>query len=157
MARPILIPGVLPGLCAAMLAFPQSAAADATLTPLPDSPPGSVFVKSPSGETKCAIAVAPHLPVLCGLNRSFPVPDWVDCRPLQAVDVAVSPNGDLEYGCGGNGFGLNADPAWFQELVFGTAYEASGWSITPINDGITFTNSTTGHGMTFTPRAVTAF
>ena len=157
MARSILIPGVLSGLCAAMLAFAQSAAADVTLTPLPDSPQGSVFVKSPSGEAKCAIPVGPHLHVLCGLNRSFPVPDWVDCRPLQAVDVVLSPNGDLKYGCGGNGFGLNADPAWFQELAFGTAYEANGWSMTPINDGITFTNSATGHGMTFTPRAVTAF
>ncbi len=114
-------------------------------------------MKSPSGEAKCAVVVDPHPHVLCSLNRSFPIPDGVDCGPLPVVDVALSPNGDLEYGCGGNGYGLNADPAWFQQLEIGTVYEANGWSITPINDGITFTNNATGRGMTFTPRAVQVF
>ncbi len=162
--RPIPIPGVVV-LCAAMLAFPPKAVADTTLTPRPDSPAGSVFVKSPSGEAKCVItvddpyltAVDPDFRVMCALNPSFPVPDWVNCDPLPAVDVVVNPDGELEYGCGGNGFGLNADPAWFQTLEFGTTYAASGWSFTPINTGLTFTNSATGHGMTFTPQGVNAF
>lgn len=157
MASPVLIPGVVAGLCAAMIAFPQGAAADTTLTPLPDSPRGDVLVKSPSGDAKCVVKVDLHPHVMCSLNRSFPIPDGVDCSPLPVVDVVFSSDGELEYGCGGNGYGLNADPAWFQQLEFGTAYEASGWSITPTDDGITFINGATGRGMTFTPRAVNTF
>ena len=143
-----------------MLAFPQSAAADTTLTPLPGTDSqGPVWVKYPRylGETQCGI----YLGVSCGLNPSYLVPNNVDtCVPgwgWRATHVGVGPDGDLKYSCGGNGFGMNIDPAWLQELNFGTTYESNGWSITPIDDGITFTNSATGHGMTYTTRWVNAF
>lgn len=158
MGRSILIPGVV-ALCATVLAFPQSAAADTTLTPLPDTDP-VVYVKYPRalGKTQCGIFSG----VVCGLNNSYPVTDWVDACPAwmfprRATHVSVGTDGDLEYSCGGNGYGLNIDPAWLQELDFGATYEAKGWSITPIDDGITFTNTATGHGMTYTTQGVNAF
>ena len=145
-------------LCAVGLALPQSAAADTTLTPLPGTDP-VVYVKYPRslGKTQCAIYVG----VTCGLNKSYPVPNNVStCHPsfdIHATHVGVGPDGDLEYSCGTNGYGLNIDPAWFQELDFGTTYQFNGWSITPIDDGITFTNNATSQGMTYTTRGVNAF
>lgn len=158
-ARSILITGVLV-LCAVAIVFPQSAAADTTLAPLPGTDPqGPVFVKYPRslGKTQCLIFTG----VLCGLNQSYPVPNNVDaCVPgwgWHATHVSVGPDGDLEYSCGGNGFGLNIDPAWLQQLDFGVTYQFNGWTITPIDGGITFTNNATGHGMTYTTRGVNAY
>ena len=158
-ARCTLIPVVV-GLCAATFVFPQSAAADPTLTPLPGAPTGAVLVNYPYalGETECSISLRS---AVCGLNLSYPVPDWGDsCDPSflwRATHVRVSLDGELGYSCGGNGFGLNSDPSWFQELDLGTTYQANGWTITPIGDGITFANDATGHGMTFTLGGANAF
>ena len=146
-------------LCSVGLTFPQSAAADTTLTPLPGTGTDVVFVKYPRalGGTQCLVSTG----VVCGLNKSYPVPNNVNaCLPSwgwRATHVSVGPGGDLEYSCGGNGFGLNIDPAWLQQLELGAAYQFNGWSITPIDDGITFTNNETGHGMTYTTRGASAF
>ena len=159
MARFIPVP-VAVGVYAALLAFPQTAAADTTLTPLPGAPTRVVYVEYPAvlGLQQCMVGMKG---AACGLNRFYPVPDWVDsCHPsfpFRATHVEVSVDGELDYSCGGNGFGLNADPAWFQELDSGATYQAKGWSIVPTAEGITFTNNETGHGMTFTLAGANAF
>ncbi len=59
-----------------------------------------------------------------------------------ANGVRVSANGDWEWVTGDMG---NQS---YTTLTYGTAYRALGWTVTPTDDGTTFANDATGHGMT---------
>ena len=123
--------------------------------PIPAKPPpaavnipsrsGSAFVITRSGKTACQIRAGD---VGCQVQ-------WTVPTPLQygapANGVRVSSSGDWEWVTGDMG-----DQS-YTTLSYGTSYRSLGWTVTPTSDGTTFSNDTTGHGMTVGVQGVRPF
>jgi serine/threonine protein kinase, bacterial len=98
-----------------------------------------------SGETACQIRAAD---VGCEVQWTVPTPLLYGAP---ANGERVGSNGDWEWVTGDMG-----DQS-YTPLSYGTAYRTLGWTVTPTSDGTTFSNDTTGHGMTVGVQGVKPF
>jgi hypothetical protein len=148
-------------ICAAM-----GIAAALGLAPLAGADPSeghSTMVRAQSPLMTCMVGsddvnpgIGPNVTCQNGEGDGFPVTPIEPEFALHRHQATVTATGELTYRDANLPMGYDDfDP---QKLATGEVYRFHGWTITPTDDGVTFTHDETGHGMTVsTDQNVKAF
>ena len=105
---------------------------------LPPDQWGAVLFQTPSGRTACDVRATT---VSCGVDFTIATPNLYGSCP--ANGITLRPDGSWEWVCGNIGGNRTFTP-----LTYGIPYRALNWRVIVTTEGTTFTNLTTGKGLT---------
>lgn len=116
-----------------------------TLTPLASADP------TPGHDTKVNTRIPPMICQIGSDDADPGVGPNVVCQgnfadaPAGDDQALITASGQFSYRSANIGIGYNHAP--FDTLVPGQTYHIQGWTVVAGNDGVRFTNDSTGHGM----------
>jgi hypothetical protein len=114
-----------------------------------DLPGDLVLITTPSGKTVCDVKWEL---VGCGVSFDVPTPVPEDSYGSTANGAVVYRDGEFRWVSADYGGGRT-----FMPVSYGVTYRAAGWTFTTTDDGTTFTNDATGHGMFVSTKGVKNF